>query len=413
MKFFVTCGKHPLKSSGGYASYVHALCMCLKKMGHDVKIVAIAKEENVEDSDIGKIYTVTSSHLPTESSTAITGSFFKWSKVIGKKFQDLIDNENESFIIYGIGPWCHSGIELKKQFTNRVKLVGVFFTTVSHETYWLERGVKPQLYGTLMKLKYKFVYNYAKRFLKKHEAEALKYCDKVIVHYDFTKKLLQEEYSLPAEKIVKIPYYVEIYNKDALYSKYDKKRNLIENKQLYDNEKFTCVSVCRQEPRKGIYYFLGAMKIIKQKGLPIKAQIVGSGDLLEKNIEIAKKLGLDDTVKFMGFVPDITEVLSQVDVFVQPSLQEGSGSISVFEALLSGVPVITTQCDGIPEDIKNGVSGILVKKEDEIDLARAIIDIYNSKELRLKLIKNGKNVITEKCKIDEMINGLNNLHKKL
>lgn len=413
MKVFVTCGKHPLKSSGGYASYVHALCVCLKKMGHEVIIIAIAKNEDVEDSEIGKIYTVTSHNLPTESATAITGSFFKWSKIIGKKIQELIENESENYIIYGIGPWCHSGIELKKQFADKVKLVGIFFTTFTHETYWLTRGVKPKYYGISLKLKYKFVHNYAKRVLKKHEAKALAYCDKVVVHYDFTKNLLQEEYSLPDEKIIKIPYFVEIYNKKILYSKYDKKRNLNKNVDFGEEKKFTCVSICRQEPRKGIYYFLKAMKIIKEKKFPIKAKIVGSGDLLERNIEIAKKLGLEDTVQFAGFVPDINEVFSEADVFVHPTIQEGSGSISVFEALISNVPVITTMCDGLPEDIQNGISGILVKKEDETELANAIIEIFKSKELREKLVRNGEKVISEKCEINKMIDGLNDVHKKL
>ena len=90
MKCFVTCGKHPLKSSGGYASYVHALSTCLLKMGHDVSIIAISKKSGVENTEIGKIYTVSSQSLPTESSTAITGSFFKWSKIIGKKLEELI-----------------------------------------------------------------------------------------------------------------------------------------------------------------------------------------------------------------------------------------------------------------------------------------------------------------------------------
>jgi len=287
MKVFVTCGKHPLKSSGGYATYVHALCTCLKKMGHEVIIIAISKKEEIENSEIGKIYTVTSNNLPTESSTAITGSFFKWSKIIGKKIRELIDDEK--CIIYGVGPWCHSGIELKKEFIDKVKLVGIFFTTSTHETYWLMRGVKPRSYGISLKLKYKFVYNYAKHILKKHEEKALEYCDKIIVHYDFTKKLLQDEYALSDEKIIKIPYFVEIYDKKILYSKYDKKQSSSENLELAKEKKFTCVSICRQEPRKGIYYFLKAMKIIKEKRFPIKAKIVGSGDLLERNIEIAKK----------------------------------------------------------------------------------------------------------------------------
>jgi len=130
-------------------------------------------------------------------------------------------------------------------------------------------------------------------------------------------------------------------------------------------------------------------------------------------LRLQKKLGLEDTVQFAGFVPDINEIFSEADVFVHPTIQEGSGSISVFEALISNVPVITTMCDGLPEDIQNGISGILVKKEDETELANAIIKIFKSKELREKLVRNGEKVISEKCEINKMIDGLNDVHKKL
>ena len=69
MRIFVTCGKHPLKSSGGYATYTHALCKSLKSMGHDVKIIAISNDSSIEETEIGTIYNITSPYLPKSSST--------------------------------------------------------------------------------------------------------------------------------------------------------------------------------------------------------------------------------------------------------------------------------------------------------------------------------------------------------
>ena len=414
MKVFIISGKHPLKSSGGYATYTHALCSSLKKLGHDVNIIAISDKKNVEQTEIGKIFTVTSNYLPSKSSTAITGTFFLWSKSIDKMLRQLIPKNNEKCIIYGIGPWGYAGIKSKNFFGDKIKLLNVFFTSMTHETYWLMKGTSIQDYGIFLWLKYAIIHLYSKLILKKYECTVMRNSDLIIVHYDFAKKMLIEKYGLKDNMIKKIPYYSEIYEKKSIYSKYDTDVKAQTQKETrLDSDKLTCVSICRQEPRKGINYFLRAVKILKGKKIPIKAIIVGSGDLLSKNMKIAKKLKINDMVEFTGFVPEISDILSKADVFVQPSLQEGSGSISVFEAFLSEVPVITTYCDGLPEDVENGINGILVPKMDEKSLADAIMSFYKDKELSKKLVINGKKTVESKFNSQDMINGLEDIHRNL
>ena len=68
MKIFVICGKHPLKSSGGYATYTYALCKSLIELGHDVNTIAISDNNHIEESEIGRIHNVTSMFLPKKSS---------------------------------------------------------------------------------------------------------------------------------------------------------------------------------------------------------------------------------------------------------------------------------------------------------------------------------------------------------
>ena len=412
MKIFVTCGKHPLKSSGGYASYTYSLCKVLKKMGHDVNIIAISNIAGIEDSEIGKIYTVKSSFLPSKSATSITGLFFLWSQIIDKKLQNLIKNYDDDCIIYGIGPWGYSAINSRKRFSNKVRLISIFFTTAYDETYWLMRGASIQDYGLFLKIKYSIIHYYAKYVLTKFERTAFKKSDQTVVHYEFAKQTLINQYHINSDKISKIPYYAEIYDKISLYSKYDKSLKSNSNPQK-NKSTISCISICRQEPRKGINYFIRAIKILKDNQFPIRAKIVGSGDLLEKNMKLAKKLKLDDTIEFTGFVQNISDVLSESDIFIQPSLQEGSGSISVFEAMLSGVPVITTTCDGLPEDIENNFSGILIPPMNSESLAKAIMNLSTNNELINRLISNGIKTVEEKLDIDKMIEGLILLHNKI
>jgi glycosyltransferase involved in cell wall biosynthesis len=381
-------------------------------MGHDVNIIAISNRSGIEDSEIGRIYTVKSSILPSKSATSITGIFFLWSQIIGKKLQNLIKNYNDNCIIYGIGPWGHSAINSKKRFPDKVRLVSVFFTTAYDETYWLMRGTSIRDYGLFLKMKYSIIHYYAKYILSKFEHTALKKSDQIVLHYEFAKQSLIAQYKIDSNKILKIPYYTEIYDKNSLYSKYDRS---LKPQPVHQQNKSTisCISICRQEPRKGINYFIRAIKILKDNQFPIRAKIVGSGDLLEKNMKMAKKLKLDDTIEFTGFVENISDILSESDIFIQPSLQEGSGSISVFEAMLSGVPVITTTCDGLPEDIENNFSGILIPPMNSESLAKAIMNLSTNNELINRLVSNGIKTVEEKLDMNKMIEGLILLHNKI
>lgn len=413
MKVFVTCGKHPLKSSGGYATYTHALCKNLKSMGFDVNIIAISDENSVEDSEIGRIFSVTSSYLPTRSSTFITGLSFLWSRSFTKILQEQIKKDDEKCIVYGIGPWALAGLSLRKKFREKVRLVNVFFTSVAHETQWLMKGINVTDYGIVLKIKYTIIHFFSLLVLQRLELKILKNCDIVLVHNEFPRQLLINDFGINSNKIMKLPYYVETYGKVSLYKKYDVEIKSEKNDEEKNEKNMICVSVCRQEPRKGINYFLRAMKLIKNTNLPIRAKIVGSGDLLKNHIRISKKLGVDDIVEFTGFVPDIKKILEEADVFVQPSLQESSGSVSVLEALQSGTPVIATDCDALPEDIEDGTTGLLVPRRDEKALADAITRLYNDKDLVIKMGHNAKKSILEKFTKEKMEVGLASLHKKL
>jgi glycosyltransferase involved in cell wall biosynthesis len=66
---------------------------------------------------------------------------------------------------------------------------------------------------------------------------------------------------------------------------------------------------------------------------------------------LAASLELTESVAITGHVEDVFAYLRQADVFVLPSLQEGSGSVSLLEALQARTPVIASRCDGIPEDL--------------------------------------------------------------
>ena len=66
-----------------------------------------------------------------------------------------------------------------------------------------------------------------------------------------------------------------------------------------------------------------------------------------------------------GFVPETASYLARADVYVLPSLQEGSGSIALIEALQASLPAVASDVDGIPEDAGPGRGALLVPERRE------------------------------------------------
>jgi len=131
------------------------------------------------------------------------------------------------------------------------------------------------------------------------------------------------------------------------------------------------LTVARRDPRKGIRYLTEAYAILRKRGYVFRPVIVGPCQL-------------------MGPIDDLPAILSEAYCFILPSLEEGGGSIAILEAMEAGLPVITTNIDGIPEDITNGISGILVPPANPQALAMAIEKILKNPRLARVLGRNAK-----------------------
>jgi glycosyltransferase involved in cell wall biosynthesis len=117
--------------------------------------------------------------------------------------------------------------------------------------------------------------------------------------------------------------------------------------------------------------------------------IAGKGDHEPILKELAAKLGLRDTVKFLGFVSerDKIKILSQSSVSAIASEKEGWG-ISVIESNAAGVPVVGYNVEGLRDSIRHQDTGLLVKNGDIAGLASGLAKLLKDKPLREKLSRN-------------------------
>jgi glycosyltransferase involved in cell wall biosynthesis len=141
-----------------------------------------------------------------------------------------------------------------------------------------------------------------------------------------------------------------------------------------------------------------------------RACLVGHGPLLEPHRRLARQLRLDDIVAITGWVFDPFAYLRHADVFVLPSFQEGSGSLSLIEALQAGLPVVASNIDGIPEDVTDGDSALLVEPGNIDQLSQALALALTDAGLRGRLQRRAREIFIEKFSAEAFTDALGDLY---
>lgn len=134
---------------------------------------------------------------------------------------------------------------------------------------------------------------------------------------------------------------------------------------------------------KGQSVLIEAARILKKDIPNLKVVFLGSGVDLDKFKEQGQDLA--ETLVFEGFVSNVADYIKTFDIFAYPSNYEGLGSV-LLDVMEQGVPVVATNVDGIPDIVKDGISGFLINRGDAAALAEAILKIKNNPEIREKLI---------------------------
>lgn len=123
-------------------------------------------------------------------------------------------------------------------------------------------------------------------------------------------------------------------------------------------------SVGRLTPAKGFDRLIKIHKKLISEGLKHNLIILGEGEQKEELLLLCKGLGVDDSVHFLGFKSNPYKYLSHADLFVCSSRREGF-STAVTEALILGVPIVSTLCSGAEELLgKNNEFGIICENSE-------------------------------------------------
>ncbi len=150
---------------------------------------------------------------------------------------------------------------------------------------------------------------------------------------------------------------------------------------------------------KGIYDLLEALFILKKSGQEVILSIAGGGtqQAIDELMAKAKKLDINLQIDYLGHISSVEELetlLSKTSVFIYPSHYEGFPRV-VYEAMLFGLPIVTTVLEGMKGFMKDRVNCLEIEVRNPQNLSEAIISILRDENLRRKIGLQAKNDVEE------------------
>lgn len=145
-------------------------------------------------------------------------------------------------------------------------------------------------------------------------------------------------------------------------------------------------------PRKGLIHLVGALPKILAAVPQTRLVVVGrhkDPDYIARVKSTAGRLQVADAMILTGHRDDVDQIMAALDVCVLPSLEEPLG-MSILEASAAGLPVVGSAVGGIPECIRDGVTGTLVRPANSDALAEAIVRLLEDPALRRQFGQAGR-----------------------
>jgi len=175
------------------------------------------------------------------------------------------------------------------------------------------------------------------------------------------------------------------------------------------SDSLQCAFIGRVTQIKCPNRFLDVVSEIKKRGVNLDFFIAGDGEILEMCRERIKQENLPITI--LGWQSDIERVLSSADMVVLTSDNEGT-PLSLIQAGMAGLPVVTTNVGSVPEVVLDGVTGI-VTRLDVQEIADALEKLANDKVLRTKLGAAAQEFTMSNFGVKRLVHDHEELYKKL
>jgi glycosyltransferase involved in cell wall biosynthesis len=387
-------GKDPrVELGGGHSAYVRAHARAALTAGYEPHLFGVGRHTATQQTDYGVVHSLRSlwplQQNPGVGAPSYTALSPLHVRQLTRALLRFLRGRRGPHLLHGFGVWGSAASTAAEELRRRGERVVVLhssYSTLRHENEGKLRGLGPQ-YGAWTRWRARLRLIWIRRVVDAIETRAVRGADLVLVNYDSVRQLVLAM-APAAERIRCLPY-----TSESLLAPQARERGPDPAPILAALEPRGAplvVAVARHDPRKGLDVLLRALAALRDAGTPLRAALVGGGVLLQAHRARVRALGLERSVAIPGFVPDPQPWLRHADLFALPSLEEGSGSLALVEALAAGVAVVTSDCDGLPEDVSDGETGLLVKPGSREDLAQALARLASDPGLRARLGRAGR-----------------------
>ena len=250
-----------------------------------------------------------------------------------------------------------------------------------------------------------FAYKIAKKVNKPFYSEVMGDAWDMYFHHSLKGKLIAPYMYFETKKVLKNSNYALYVTSEYLQKKYPCKNKTIGASNVKITERDESVLQKRLEKiencnlkeitltttaaidvwYKGQQFVIKAIPKLNEKGIFVKYRLIGGGDT-SYLLSIAKKLGVENQVEFVGRKPlsEVFTLLDETDIYIQPSLQEGLPR-SVIESMSRGCPALGARTAGIPELINDKC---VFKRKSVNSIVEVILRILDKEELKSLAIEN-------------------------
>lgn len=171
-------------------------------------------------------------------------------------------------------------------------------------------------------------------------------------------------------------------------------------------------TVGRLSPVKGQAHLLQAARLVLAQQPEARFLIVGDGPLKSDLIGVAMRLGIDRACLFLGARSDVYDLVSVMDVFVLPSLDEGI-PMALLEAMALARPVVATAVGGVPEVVAHRRTGLLVAPRDDHALADACLELLANRQWAQTLGAHARHTVEQEFSYERHGRALVGLYRRI
>lgn len=162
---------------------------------------------------------------------------------------------------------------------------------------------------------------------------------------------------------------------------------------------------------KGVDLLVEAFALLSRTNPELVLVLVGDGPESDSLKHLAKRLGISDKVKFMGFRNDVSRIINTFDIAAVPSRQEPLGIVAL-ELMCAKVPIVCSGVEGLGEIITDSRTGIVTSENNPQQIAQGIDRLFNDLQLRKKIVDNALEFV-RRFDIEKQVDAIESLYDQV